>query len=348
MRLKSVQSTLQSLLPTKQPVILWGPPGIGKSQIIAQTAKAMGIDLIDVRAVLLDPVDLRGLPHVENGVANWATPGFLPKQGTKKAGILLLDEIDKAPPLVQNACLQLTLDRMIGEYVLPDNWYVMAAANRIQDGAGGHKMGTALSSRFLHLDVEVRKDDWLEWAMNAGIHGSILGYVQMRGEDVLHPHKENKDGKRKLTTAQDRTFPCPRTWEFVSRVVDKVPQESVREVVAGCIGSATTAEYLNFLDTYRSLPDPEALLRDPDNAVMPEEPHVLYALTGFLTEKINDADDDTIKRIVKLLRKMRRENAMHGVMECVSRSARIVKSSEMTNWLQEDEKMTQMILGSAS
>lgn len=348
MRLKQIAETLKSLLPTRQPVILWGPPGVGKSQIIAQTAKAMGVDLIDVRAVLLDPVDLRGLPHVDNGVANWAVPGFLPKQGTKKPGILLLDEIDKAPPLVQNACLQLTLDRMIGEYVLPDNWFVMAAANRIQDGAGGHKMGTALSSRFLHLDVEVRSEDWLEWAVNAGIHGSILGYVQWRGESVLHPHGEKKDGKRKLTTDQDRTFPCPRTWEFVSRVVDQVPSGSLREVVAGCIGHATTAEYLNFLDTYRSLPDPEAMLRDPDNAVIPTEPHVLFALTGFLTEKIHDADEDTVNRITKLLRRMPREHGMDGVFSCVSSNAKMVKSNAMSDWLVEDEKMTQMLLGSAS
>lgn len=348
MRLKSIKSTLESLLPTKQPVILWGPPGVGKSQIIAQTAKAMGIDLIDVRAVLLDPVDLRGLPHVENGVANWAVPGFLPKQGTTKPGILLLDEIDKAPPLVQNACLQLTLDRQIGEYVLPTNWYVMAAANRIQDGAGGHKMGTALSSRFLHLDVDVHKEDWLEWATNAGIHGSILGYVGWKGESVLHPHGEKKNGKRKLTTDQDRTFPCPRTWEFVSRVVDEVPASSIREVVAGCIGSSTTAEYLTFLEIYRQLPDPEALLADPDNAVMPTEAHVLFALTGFLAEKLPDANDELISRIIKLIRRMPQEYSVNGLFSCVGSNPKMVRNKEVSRWFEEEPKVCNMILQSAS
>jgi len=366
MRLKTIAETLKSLLPTKQPVILWGPPGVGKSQIIAQTAVAMGVDLIDVRAVLLDPVDLRGLPHVESGQAHWASPAFLPhdhaeiiegevvesstgltapaKRGAGKGGILLLDEIDKAPPLVQNACLQLTLDRKIGEYTLPDNWYVMAAANRIEDRAGGHKMGTALSSRFLHLDVTVDNKDWIEWALSAGIHGSIVGYIRWR-PDALHPWGKKGTNQRDLSNAGDRTFPSPRTWEFVSRVVDHVPASSVREVVAGCVGPAASAEYCNFLEVYRALPDPDAMLNNPDTCDVPSEVNVIWALCGYVAERARNADVKLQGNITRLLKRFPKEFGLRGVQDCVIANRGMATEPNLVQWFQNDPKLCAAVLG---
>lgn len=350
MRLKTIAETLKSLLPTRQPIILWGPPGVGKSDIIRQTAAAMNVDLTDVRAVLLDPVDLRGLPYVTDGIANWAIPSFLP---TKGDGILLLDEIDKAPPLVQSACLQLVLDRKIGEYKLPDGWFVMAAANRMQDRAGGHKMGTALSSRFLHLDVEVDPADWCDWALDAGIHGSIIGYIRWKG-DALHAWGVTKDASadqsksRKLSNANDRTFPSPRTWEFVSRVIDHITPTTAHEVVAGCVGPAAAAEYCRFLEIYRALPDPEAMLRDPDNCVMPEPVNVIWALSGFISDRVRNCDADTQGRAVRLLRRFPREFGLQGIQDCVIANRKVATDKEFVRWLDDDPKLAQAILGGAA
>src|SRR5260221_10056367 len=73
---------LSALIHADQPAVLWGPPGIGKSQIVQQTGAALGLTVIDIRAALLDPVDLRGLPHVNgDGRAHWATPEWLPRDG---------------------------------------------------------------------------------------------------------------------------------------------------------------------------------------------------------------------------------------------------------------------------
>jgi MoxR-like ATPase len=132
MKPSEVLSSLQVLANIRKPAFLWGPPGVGKSQIVAQVATSLGVRLIDIRAVLLDPVDLRGLPTVEAGKAAWAIPAFLPEDG---AGILFLDELNAAPPLVQAACYQLVLDRALGEYRLPDGWSVFAAGNREGDRA---------------------------------------------------------------------------------------------------------------------------------------------------------------------------------------------------------------------
>src|ERR1700674_2098107 len=150
MKPSEITQALDICLQAFQPVILWGKPGIGKSNIVHQTAARNSLQLIDVRAVLLDPVDLRGLPHVNgDNRAHWAIPDFLPRNG---AGILFLDELNRAAQLVQNACLQLVLDRKLGEYTLPEQWRVVAACNA--SGTGTSKMSDALTNRFVHLDCE--------------------------------------------------------------------------------------------------------------------------------------------------------------------------------------------------
>src|SRR5271157_4947272 len=165
MKPSEIASSLQLLTRTRKPAFLWGAPGVGKSQVVAQVAATLGVRLIDIRAVLLDPVDLRGLPTVEHGKAAWATPAFLPEDG---AGILFLDELNAAPPLVQAACYQLVLDRALGDYRLPDGWTVFAAGNREGDRAVTSRMSSALANRFIHLPFETDLDDWSRWAMGPG------------------------------------------------------------------------------------------------------------------------------------------------------------------------------------
>ena len=117
MKASGIASALRSMIGARQPVFIWGGPGIGKSAVVAQVAASMGVPVQDVRALLLDPVDLRGLPYLgTDGRSKWATPDFLPAAGK---GILFLDELNAAPSMVQAACYQLVLDRRLGEYVLP-------------------------------------------------------------------------------------------------------------------------------------------------------------------------------------------------------------------------------------
>ncbi len=169
---KIVQS-LKSLIHVKQPVFIWGPPGIGKSQVVAQVAREENLDLTDVRAVLLDPVDLRGLPHINGNRASWCPPDFLPEQGH---GVLFLDELNAAPPLVQAACYQLILDRRLGEYVLAPGWSIVAAGNRDTDRAVTHRMPSALANRFAHLDFEVDVGEWLVWAQENTISPEVTAF----------------------------------------------------------------------------------------------------------------------------------------------------------------------------
>ena len=178
MKPSEIAYSLQLLTLIQKPAFLWGAPGVGKSQVVAQVAAALGLRLIDIRAVLLDPVDLRGLPTVEDGKAAWAIPAFLPENG---AGILFLDELNAAPPLVQAACYQLVLDRALGEYHLPEGWSVFAAGNREGDRAVTSRMSSALANRFVHLSFEPDLDDWSRWAMGPGdLRSEVVAFRKRR------------------------------------------------------------------------------------------------------------------------------------------------------------------------
>src|SRR5882672_6275659 len=100
--------------------MIWGAPGIGKSSIVAQTAEVHQMEMIDLRLSQLAPTDLRGLPVAENGVSRWFPPEFLPREGK---GVLFLDELNLAPPAMQGMAQQLILDRKVGSYCAPADWY---------------------------------------------------------------------------------------------------------------------------------------------------------------------------------------------------------------------------------
>ena len=138
--------------------MIWGPPGIGKSSIVAAAAEKAGIDFIDLRLSQLAPTDLRGLPvpvhpnkGEEYGISKWYPPEFLPREGK---GILFLDELNMAPPVMQGVAQQLILDRKIGSYKVPQGWIILSAGNRKEDRASVFEMPSPLANRFIHLEVE--------------------------------------------------------------------------------------------------------------------------------------------------------------------------------------------------
>ena len=150
--------------------MIWGPPGIGKSAIVAAVATAHQLRFVDVRLSQLAPTDLRGLPVPKDGVSTWFPPEFLPRDG---AGILFLDELTMAPPTMQGVAQQLILDRRVGSYELPNGWFVWAAGNRKEDRASVYEMPAPLSNRFLHVDVEPDLDSFRRYVAARGLDEQI-------------------------------------------------------------------------------------------------------------------------------------------------------------------------------
>ena len=253
----------------KLSVMLWGPPGIGKSSIVAQLARETGLDLVDVRLSQLAPTDLRGLPVAEGGLARWYPPEFLPRSGT---GVLLLDELNMAPPVMQGIAQQLILDRRVGSYEVPEGWFIWAAGNRKEDRASVFEMPAPLANRFLHLDIRPDFDSFRTYALERGVHEQVLAFLSFRPA-LLHQ-----------LDAQRPAWPSPRSWEMAGRL------HAVGLDLAPAVGEPAAAEFAAFLQVYTRLTGVAAILEGKGEAErFPEEPSLRYALVVALSMRAKDS-----------------------------------------------------------
>ena len=165
------------------PVMLWGAPGVGKSQIVHQVGVDLGIPIIDVRLSQMEPSDLRGIPFRQGDKVEWAVPSLLPDEDAHgDTGILFLDEINAAAPSVSAAAYQLILDRRLGSYQVPEGWAIFAAGNRQGDRGVTYAMPAPLANRFSHYEVDVNVDDWVAWANRCGIDERLIGFLRRGAE----------------------------------------------------------------------------------------------------------------------------------------------------------------------
>jgi len=249
--------------------MIWGPPGIGKSSIVAQLTRKHKIDFVDVRLSQLAPTDLRGLPVAEDGISKWYPPEFLPREGK---GILFMDELNMAPPAMQGVAQQLILDRKVGSYTVPEGWFVWAAGNRKEDRAAVFDMPSPLANRFLHLQVEPDFESFKSYALSTGLHEQIIAFLSFR-TTLLHkldPHLP--------------AWPSPRSWEMASKLhyagLDITP----------AVGTGTSAEFFAYIKLYENLPDLSGIFKGQGNKIpFPSEPSVRYATTIGLALRASDA-----------------------------------------------------------
>jgi len=271
-----IRANLNALWNTRWPVFVWGAPGVGKSAVVAQVAAERGLELVDIRAPLLDPTDLRGIPAVVGDRAEWFPPSFLPRAGSR-AGVLFFDELNAAPPIVQASLYQLVLDRRVGEYQLPEGWVVVAAGNREKDRSVVFRMPEALSNRFVHLDFEPSFDDWRRWALERKLNSTIVAFLSLRRE-LLHKPVGN-----------ERAFPTPRSWEIAADIVDAFGGTlAPDEALAGSIGTGAAIEFQQFATSALADMDLDAILAKPDTAPLPKKVSSLYVLVSNLARRGDD------------------------------------------------------------
>jgi MoxR-like ATPase len=296
MKPSRISTVLTRLIGTPWPVFLWGPPGVGKSSVVQKVARDLGLDVLDVRAALLDPTDIRGIPYVADGVARWCPPSFLPSDPESK-GLLFFDELSSAPPLVQASLYQLTLDRRVGEYVLPRGWSIMAAGNRSQDGAIVFRMPSALSNRFVHLDFEVDLDDWREWAIRKEIHPLVIAFLSVRPTLLFRME------------GAEHGFASPRSWEMASDTLKAFGNVSeVEDLLIGLVGEGPSIEFFAFLKDSRIAALVEGVLADPDHSYLPDRLDYLFALVHHLCSQL--AKDYVLEAALKLIKRLEPEMSM--------------------------------------
>ena len=300
--------TLVALTKANQPTFLWGSPGIGKSALVSQVAKAREIGFLDLRLTMLDSVDLRGVPVPKDGITHWASPVFLPTEGE---GILFLDELVQAHQSVQNAASQLILDRKIGEYSLPVGWAIVAAGNRETDGAATHKMPSHLANRFTHIEVEHDLNDWIVWALDSEIRPEVVSFVKFR------PELLNKFDKTM------KAYPTPRAYEMANRVLGAgLPRAGLLEALKGTLGSAS-AEFLAFLEIYSALPDMDKILDNPAAYDVPKELSQIWSLAGALPFYITK---DNVSNYFTFIKKLPQEFSVWSVMIALKKHKELLTS----------------------
>ncbi len=323
LRPSELAATLKVLVEARQPVMVWGAPGCGKSEVAQQVAAEGGRTYYDVRALLLDPVDLRGIPwRDDDNRTRWAPPDFLPPTDSTGLYLVNLEELPSGVPMVQAALFQLVRDRKCGEYELPEGASLMACGNRESDRGVTHRMPTPLASRFVHLEIKVDVTDWCAWAAAAGIAPEVLFYIQMRPE-MLHDFDPQ---------SREAAFACPRTWEFVSNVVNQrgsLDPAAERALFRGAVGEAAAVEFSAFLKVWRELPHPKAVIDDPENADVPQNASALIALCGSLYRM---ADDVNLGSIVSYAMRLRREVGEFLVGSCVRREPALQHTDAFIRW----------------
>jgi hypothetical protein len=306
------------------PSMIWGGPGLGKSQIAYQFSKSMDAKLFELRANLFDPVDVRGglkVVEMQDGTyrTRYGVPEDYPDSNYQGVVVLLIDELPNAPKATQNALLQLTLDFKIGTYTLPKNTIIVAAGNRAQDRAAVHEMPTPVKNRFAHYTLEANVDDWCKWALTNGIDPSIIGFIRYR-PSLLH----NVDSTQ-------NAFPSPRTWEMLNR---KLPFMS--DQFYGCaslIGDGPAGEYMAFKSIYQDLPDIDDLLANPSSTKVPGETSLLYAIAGALASVVTV---DNFEAVMRYTRRMPAEYQVVVIRDSLAKEQSLLSHKAFQQWTSDN------------
>ena len=278
---KSAKKAIRKALKIRRPAFLWGPPGIGKSDLVKQIADELDREVIDVRLALWEPTDIKGIPYynADQGKMVWAPPAELPTDPESTA-IIFLDELNSAPPAVQAAAYQLVLNRKVGTYSLPKGVDIVAAGNREGDRGVTYRMPAPLANRFLHLEMKVDFDDFQDWATLNKVHPEVVGYVGFAKQDLY-----DFDPK-----SPSKSFATPRSWVFVSDLLndDDVDTDTLHNLIAGAVGDGLAVKFMAHRKIASKLPKPEDILDGKVKDLQIKEVSAMYTLTTSLCYELKD------------------------------------------------------------
>ena len=278
--------------------MLHGRPGIGKTDVVQQLAHDTGSRLFDLRLTTIEPQDLRGLPFYDHDTKRtvWYRPEDLPDDPAHPA-ILFLDELTAAAPSLQPTVYGLLQERRIGQHVLPDNTFIVAAGNTVEDGAIAYEMGTALSDRLIHLHMRAEASDWLaRFGVPQGLHPAVTAFIRTRPDLLDTTEDALRNGQMIACT--------PRSWARVSTILRATSDKALRDtLIAGTIGDAAAAEFVLVLEEIASTVQASDIIAAKDRT--PLYPNTLHGLTALVYALVNLADAATIAPTIDAVADMR-------------------------------------------
>lgn len=326
LRPSKITAEIHSNAKANIPTMIWGPPGVGKSQVVYQYAQSIGAKLFELRANLFDPVDVRGgLKVVEQADGTYRTkygvPEDYPDANYTGPVVLFIDELPNAPKATQNALLQLILDKKLGTYLLPPQTVIVAAGNRAADRASVSEMPTPVKNRFAHYEITANIDDWVQWALQTGVNSTLIGYLRYRPQ-YLHE-----------MDTKENAFPTPRSWDMLNRKLASMSPDKESQVVgaAAVIGDAHAAEFIAYRDVESQMPDIDNIIKNPGTAQVPTETSVIWAVCGALASK---ADATTFAAIVKYAQRMPPEYQVVTLKDSIAKDRSLGRDPAFLKWAQ--------------
>jgi MoxR-like ATPase len=289
---KAAKKSLRRAFKAQRPVFLWGPPGIGKSDIVKQLGEELEAHVIDIRLSLWEPTDIKGIPYFDanSSTMAWAPPIELPDAtlaSKHKNIILFMDEMNSAAPAVQAAAYQLVLNRRVGTYNLPDNVLIVAAGNREADKGVTYRMPAPLANRFVHLEMRVDWDDYFQWATDNRVHKDVVGFLTFSKKDLY-----DFDPK-----SSSKAFATPRSWSFVSELLfdDDEDESTLADLISGAVGEGLAVKFMAHRKIASKLPDPTDILKGKVKKMDTKEVSAQYSLVVSLCYELKDACDKNAK-----------------------------------------------------
>ena len=297
MKPSDLMVALKAAFLAKEPVLIVSSPGLGKSSIVAQATASLGYDLQISHPVTADPTDAKGLPwpNAKHTAADFLPFGHLERAiNAPRPLVWFLDDLGQALPAVQASFMQLILAREVNGKKVSDFVIFVAATNKRTDRAGVSGILEPVKSRFTTIIVlEEDTPDWTNWAFENNIDPRLIGFMQLRGDELLCNFQ---------ATADMTNSPVPRTWRNASAVLDMtLPQHIENEMLKGAVGEGAALELIAFLDMYKQLPSIQAILDDPDGQAIPENPSVLYAIATGLARLTTTMNFDSVARYTQRL-----------------------------------------------
>ena len=326
---KQATELLVDCLKARLVPMLTGSPGIGKSSIVYDIANEYNLDVIDMRLSQCDPTDLLGFPRVEGDKASYAPMNTFPLETDslpdgKDGWLLFLDEFNSAPMAVQAAAYKLTLDRMVGLHKLHPNVIVMCAGNLQTDNAIVNRLSTAMQSRLVHLELSTDFEAWLEWAHKAHIDTRVTSYIEFKPNNLYQFSPSHND----------RTFACPRTWEFVSRLIKnwKEIDQSKIALIAGTVSEGVAREFVAFCREFEQLPKISSIISNPTGTIVPSEPSTRYAVAGAVGAHMNP---DNAEKLMEYVERLPPEFQHITLRGAIKRTPALFSHASVSKWIDD-------------
>lgn len=260
-------------------------PGMGKSSIVREFAKTHNLFMIDIRLGQCTPEDLNGFPmKTPEGRATFTPFDIFPLESDPiPAGyngfLIFMDEMNAGSKAVQAAAYKLILERMVGTHKLHPATVIIAAGNKATDKAVVNPLSTALQSRLIHYELDVPAVSFYAMALAKGFDSRIIAFLHFAPQRIMDFRPDH----------HDKTFACPRTWEFLSLLIKNEKDIDTRLMprIAGTIGSGAALEFITFAREYSKLPKLADIIALPYGTDVPAEASARYACVLMLADSIN-------------------------------------------------------------